>query len=107
MSAAENKLLARRVYDAINWQDLDVLETLFAPNIVRLRDRGNRIDHLLDAAFSRCFFGGGLTHHFHERDRCRNFGRLFVALARLFVKFGIFVAWELIVGHCRGTLYCL
>ncbi len=35
MSAAENKALAQRVYDAINAQDLATLETLFAPNIVR------------------------------------------------------------------------
>jgi predicted ester cyclase len=35
MSAVENKALAARVYEAINAQDLDRLEALFDPNIVR------------------------------------------------------------------------
>jgi len=35
MTAAENKALAARVYEAINAQDLVALEALFDPNIVR------------------------------------------------------------------------
>ena len=35
MSSTENKMLAARVYEAINAQDLAALEVLFAPNIIR------------------------------------------------------------------------
>jgi len=66
MSAAENKLLAWRVYDAINKQDLEALEALFDPNIIRHAMGEIGIEHAKQAVIAA--FAKSPGRHFVVED---------------------------------------
>jgi predicted ester cyclase len=66
MSAAENKALAARVYEAINAQDLATLETLFDPKIVRHAMGEIGIEHAKQAVIAA--FAKSPGRHFVVED---------------------------------------